>query len=524
MMLVFLSYKSEDANLVRAVAECLIASGTDVWFNEYRVLPAEYEQFDVEIDRGLRQATHALVFTNNRWSRAQWCQYEMRGLLAHLPGRDNVLEVCIPKEDEPHAVFTELSRLQPTIFRGDSRRPDPGDVERLVGEIQSRLGLHATNSTARPSLGNAITLPRFGIRLDAGPLHPSLGRTKAVFEIEPAAASEVLVLAGPVAGVEVTLDLHIGVFHSAVRDLSVRQAGVSNDRELYLAYLKYAKDWIKWINGQDGRHLEFKGLHLVFVGERSHIGLTYTSDRNTGGQTLWERRYTISVEGDREMEKGEVGLIFGAWLAGSDKEQFETFCRLSPQFEAISQTVRYRSPSGAIAVFSNIPIVIANAAYAVGSGWLVWYLFRVGKPSVILGLACLLAGYCLGYLVTSIVRSLFRRLLWTMQTVADDLSAPLSYERFSTDLLHYLIFAPVAFFGFLMNTGTPWLAAALLYVCLGASRIATEGSPPWHLAAFLAGAVALGGAFAALAIDNFIARARRRGPAAARQKGDAVRH
>ena len=41
-MFVFLSYKSEDSNLVRQVAEQLIGCGIDVWFNEYRILLGEY--------------------------------------------------------------------------------------------------------------------------------------------------------------------------------------------------------------------------------------------------------------------------------------------------------------------------------------------------------------------------------------------------------------------------------------------------------------------------------------------------
>jgi hypothetical protein len=71
-MFVFVSYKSEDANLVRRVTEQLVACGLEVWFNEYRILVGDYERFQDAIDDGLARATHAVVFTNDRWAAADW--------------------------------------------------------------------------------------------------------------------------------------------------------------------------------------------------------------------------------------------------------------------------------------------------------------------------------------------------------------------------------------------------------------------------------------------------------------------
>lgn len=131
---IFLSYKSEDANLVRLVAEYLIAGGLDVWFNEYQILPENYERFTEAIDEGIRQATHAVVFTNNRWSRADWCLYEMKGLLRSIADRSRIVEVCIPYEDEPRHVFQELLERAPVIVTGDSRDPSPKDMQKVVRE------------------------------------------------------------------------------------------------------------------------------------------------------------------------------------------------------------------------------------------------------------------------------------------------------------------------------------------------------------------------------------------------------
>jgi hypothetical protein len=107
-MFVFMSYKSEDSNLVRAVAEQLIACGLDVWFNEYRILVSDYKRFLAGIDDGLARATHAVVFTNDRWAEARWCNHEMDGLLKYIADRSRVIEVAIPSENGPRKRYPDL--------------------------------------------------------------------------------------------------------------------------------------------------------------------------------------------------------------------------------------------------------------------------------------------------------------------------------------------------------------------------------------------------------------------------------
>ena len=69
---VFVSYKSEDANVVRSIVEQLKANGISVWFTEYEVLLHNYEQFQIEIEEGVGRADYYLLFTNNRWARSKY--------------------------------------------------------------------------------------------------------------------------------------------------------------------------------------------------------------------------------------------------------------------------------------------------------------------------------------------------------------------------------------------------------------------------------------------------------------------
>lgn len=64
----FISYHSEDANVVRRIAERLILGGYRVWFAEYRVLLANYEDFEDEIVQGIKHSSFALLFTTPKYA------------------------------------------------------------------------------------------------------------------------------------------------------------------------------------------------------------------------------------------------------------------------------------------------------------------------------------------------------------------------------------------------------------------------------------------------------------------------
>ena len=63
---IFISYRSKDANEVRAVVDVLRAHGVDVWFAEYDVLSRDYDDFEAELDQQILKAiagcTHGVVF------------------------------------------------------------------------------------------------------------------------------------------------------------------------------------------------------------------------------------------------------------------------------------------------------------------------------------------------------------------------------------------------------------------------------------------------------------------------------
>ena len=69
----FISYKSEDAGLVRLIAEQLLANNIKVWFAEFKMLTHNWDDFQREIELGIRHSKFAIAFTNNRYARSLYC-------------------------------------------------------------------------------------------------------------------------------------------------------------------------------------------------------------------------------------------------------------------------------------------------------------------------------------------------------------------------------------------------------------------------------------------------------------------
>lgn len=93
---VFISYKNEDANLARQLADGLQAAGVRVWFAEYVALSVNYDDFDSALEQRLREgieaSTHAVMITNRQWSASDFCQKEWEWIQEYIRS-DCVIQV-----------------------------------------------------------------------------------------------------------------------------------------------------------------------------------------------------------------------------------------------------------------------------------------------------------------------------------------------------------------------------------------------------------------------------------------------
>ena len=119
----FVSYKSEDVTVVRAVADGLIAAGARVWFAEYEILLSGRERFQERIDEGIRRSAHGLVFTNDRFVGSPYCRRELDQLL-EFAGPERIMEITLPREEGPHREYPSLERSDSLDLR------DPDEILR----------------------------------------------------------------------------------------------------------------------------------------------------------------------------------------------------------------------------------------------------------------------------------------------------------------------------------------------------------------------------------------------------------
>ncbi len=92
----FMSYKSQDSDLVRTVTEWLMSVGLRIWFAEYQILLHDREKFQTAIDHGITHSQCGIAFTNAAYVESEHCRNELSAL-ASRAGREStrILEVVL---------------------------------------------------------------------------------------------------------------------------------------------------------------------------------------------------------------------------------------------------------------------------------------------------------------------------------------------------------------------------------------------------------------------------------------------
>lgn len=119
---VFVSYKSENANQARAVADFLTSRGLRVWFAEYEIRSDIYESdvaIQAAVDRGIAHSSFFLLFTNDRWSKSYYCQMEFEKIPKQSI-RTSAIEVFVPQECGPREKFPDLKQVGDEIHWDDA--------------------------------------------------------------------------------------------------------------------------------------------------------------------------------------------------------------------------------------------------------------------------------------------------------------------------------------------------------------------------------------------------------------------
>jgi hypothetical protein len=352
----FISYKSENVDLARTVADHLTASGQKVWFAEYEILLYDRDQFEMEIDDGIRHSRYGLVFLNDIYATSKHCGREIAQLQAQKP--EYVLIVRIPDQGVLKGRFEEIP-----IDRAVEacRRHDRSEFKGILDTLGIKAGESGMGRMF--SIGSVLAkaLPENKL-LDAGSdVNAVLGfveaRTKRPIVKMASQAAGRDSFWGSLLGADFSLDVsgwrridpgsraiidkgQGAQFERAVgkerllvnlyfdRDMS--EEGKSrlkppspDDRELYDTLREYAKKHMTRLNAR------IRGVHLLFHGGLSQLALTYQLPG------YWTRKYSVTVNHPQIGKPVEFVFTFG--FTGS----FEGYCLNTHLMDSFMESLKW---------------------------------------------------------------------------------------------------------------------------------------------------------------------------------------
>jgi tetratricopeptide (TPR) repeat protein len=307
---VFVSYKSENVELARRIAERLIASGLKVWFAEYQVLLAERERFQEAIDKGLARSRYGIVLTNELYAMSQHCMHELAGLLDRC-GPARLLEVRVP----PGAAGTK------TVSHSIEYA---GDVDAVLGFIGQTAGWTVV---AAPRPGGTARKLHEGECLGI----PYSIDVSGWFLVDPSFQG-----GGPcyqheqhrlIWNVQYGRDRNPNLYDA-------RRGWTSsnfNDRALFDEMCAFAR----------GHLAEPIGAHLFLHDGAAHFAATYRKGRQ------WKRVYSVMLVEPQTYEAAE--FLFTFQFEGP----FEHFCLMGDTMEALVGSLTWRAPNASLAAPSR---------------------------------------------------------------------------------------------------------------------------------------------------------------------------
>lgn len=362
----FISYKSQNANLAREIAQHLMQQGIRVWFNEYSV-PLDIYDNDQSvqnaIDKGVDLSAFLIVLSNDSWVESTYCEREFVRFIAKS-GPSKILEIRVPPEQKPHVNWPILRKASSMIYNGNTI-----EILKIIDKqrwFESAIAPSIEESHEKIKLG-AIFLP-YGIKLEA----PKLRRRRLRKVLNWKSPGEHFYYEGEIASHQIYLNIFINPFKTALGDLAISDPSKADDREIYRKYRHYAQRFV------DRHKMSVFGTHLVFldIDKGSHFGLSsrYEDDSSI---KKYERRYAIKLKSPDREEAGELNLTFTVDFGDEESLAAEKeFYRLSRFFDMIADSVVF-APETSILRYEAFPIIITKALLAAICVLVSWYFLHV---------------------------------------------------------------------------------------------------------------------------------------------------
>ena len=327
---VFVSYKSENANVVRPIAEALLAEGVSVWFAEYEILLQNYDQFQPAIDSAIARSDFFLLFSNDKWADSEYCQLELEQFLARDPTASRIIEICVPREQRTHERYPALS--------GDSLSYS-GDIASTLEFIAQRINrpLAATSIPTENEKRSSwidiesgcelgLDIQRFAIRdLESQNSRARLSRY----------------FVGEIGGHPFRMMVFASPDRSVAESLLPRDSDKQvDDRQLYGGFRHYAqREYVQ------PHALDVFGLHLIHTTHGAAFALSYVAQSDS--KKNFCRRYAIPVTNGEGRPKGEIDIEFA--METDNAEDRGEFYQCGKFMDAIACSLSYTEPDFMVA-------------------------------------------------------------------------------------------------------------------------------------------------------------------------------
>lgn len=332
---IFISYKSENANIVRIIVDNLITNDIEVWFAEYKVLSINYSKFDEtlknEIDNAIEKSSHAIIFSNNLYEKSEYCNHEKQKILKLIPP-ENIIQVCTPKENHPIPDIQNIKEIPTISYNGKNQE----EIQTfIVRKIFRNANLYLKQNVLSPLGKPNFYQFRYG-KLNIGDLIPMEPNKK----LGIVGQNHEFRFKGKLDSTDVNFEINIDPYNSSLKDenLELIQRNEKDDRKVYKQLIDRAKGWY----GNDDSMNEF-GLHLFWHNKNTHIGLTYFSEIPNYGIS-WTRIYSIIFEDILANRIMTVSFEFKGFFTTKNKlRSFKKFCQFQNYFYYMIDSYTYHS-------------------------------------------------------------------------------------------------------------------------------------------------------------------------------------
>lgn len=131
----FISYKSDEVRLIRAIGDSLAAGGIPFWIDEYSVSHEQQDVFQKIINQGIDNCSYGIIFVSEKYTDSPYCLIEVERLLRKLP-IEKILIITFVDPAKFLSLFPEL-KDQPNSNRIIPLRKDLVSILEIINKETS---------------------------------------------------------------------------------------------------------------------------------------------------------------------------------------------------------------------------------------------------------------------------------------------------------------------------------------------------------------------------------------------------